>query len=190
MGKVVVELTMSLDGFIAGANITPEQPMGEGGTRLHDWFFGAKTLVDETIMQNQIDSTGAVIVGGRTYKDAIDDAWGGENPFHAPAFVLTHAMPKTVVDGFTFVMDGIESALSQAKAAAGDKNVWLMGGADVIQQYIKAGLVDEIHIHIAPVLFGAGTRLFDALGSQHIELENIQVIKTPAAVHLHYRVLN
>lgn len=187
MGKVVLDITMSLDGFIAGKNINPEQPLGEGGDRLHDWFFAGKTDLDEEIMQKLINSTGAVIVGGRTYRDAIDDAWQGQTPFHAPAFVLVHSIPQTTVDGFSFVLDGIESALSQAQAMAGHKDVWLMGGANVLQQYIQKGLVDEMALHIAPILLGAGVRLFDNIDTQHLELKPMEVIKTSGATHLRYQ---
>jgi dihydrofolate reductase len=189
MSKAVINLTMSLDGFVAGPNISPEQPLGEGGIRLHDWFFGAATERDNALINELVEASGAVIVGGRTYKDAIDDGWGGETPFNAPAFVVTHTVPTKKVAGFQFVTDGIESALEQAKAVAGDKQVWLMGGANVLQQYLKAGLVDEVYIHIAPVLFGAGTRLFDGIGSEPIDLEIEQVMQTPQATHIQYRVI-
>lgn len=187
MSKTVLDISMSLDGFIAGANISPQQPLGEGGIRLHDWFFGAKTPMDETIMNDLIASTGAVVLGGKTYKDAIDDEWGGKTPFHTPAFVLVHSLPQTIGDGFTFVTDGIESALEQAKATAGDKNVWLMGGANTLQQYLNAKLVDELHIHIAPLILGKGTRLFENVRA--MELERTRLIETPAATHVHYLVM-
>jgi dihydrofolate reductase len=189
MAKAVLDISMSLDGFIAGPNISAQHPLGEGGLHLHDWFFGAKTPTDESIMQQHIASTGAVILGGRTYRDAINDEWGGATPFHTHAFVLTHASPKVVVDGFTFVTDGIESALRQAAAVAGDKSVWMMGGANVLQQYLNAGLVDEIQLHIAPLLLGGGTRLFDNLDTLSASLETTRVIETPAATHVRYRVL-
>ncbi|MBC7870864.1 MAG: dihydrofolate reductase family protein, partial [Chitinophagaceae bacterium] len=144
MGKVFLDITMSLDGFIAGTQITNEQPMGEGGLRLHDWMFKTKSDVDANLLDEIVETSGAVIVGNRTYTTAIDDAWEGVSPFSAPAFVLSHSVPEVVVNGFTFVTNGIESALTQAKSVAGDKNVWVMGGANIIQQYIKVGLVDEM----------------------------------------------
>jgi dihydrofolate reductase len=179
---------MSLDGFICGANNTAEQPMGNGGMRLHSWFFAAKTPADERIMNARVETTGAVIVGAKTYRDAIDGVWEKQNPFHAPAFVLIHEAPENAVEGFTYVTDGIDRALQQAQAVAGSKDVWVMGGAGTIQQFIAAGLVDEITLHIVPVLFGAGTRLFDYIGTQSAELLLVQVEQTPAALHLQYRV--
>jgi dihydrofolate reductase len=188
MGNVFLDMSMSLDGFIAGPNITTKQPMGKGGLRLHDWIFGGKTDVDTQIME-EMETSGAVIVGGRTYHIAIDDAWGGANPFKMPAFVLTKDVPENVVKGFTFVTDGIESALRQAKAVAGDKNVLIMGGANIAQQYVQAGLLDEIRIHLVPVLLGEGTRLFDHIGTEQIELERTRVIESPSVTHFKFRVV-
>lgn len=189
MPKVIVDITMSLDGFITGANVSTKLPLGEGGLRLHDWIFGAKTDADAQLLDDLMQSVGAVIIGAHIYRTAIDDAWEGVNPFSAPTFILAHQTPSHIVEGFTVITDGIESALSQAKAVAGDKHVWIMGGANVIQQYIKANLIDELHIHIAPVLFGEGTRLFDHIGGQHIELERLWTKETPAATHLKFRIL-
>jgi dihydrofolate reductase len=191
MGKVILDITMSLDGFIAGPNINPVQPLGEGGSRLHDWVFAAKTDMDAQIMDETMESLGAVIVGWRTYNDAIDGAWGGVSPFKVPAFVLSKNVPEDAKErlSFTFVIDGIESAIKQAKAIAGDKNIWVMGGANIAQQYIKADLFDELQIHIAPILFGQGTRLFEHIGSEHIKLESTRVLVTPGAIHLRYRVV-
>ena len=188
MGKVIVSITMSLDGFVAGANISPEQPLGEGGPRLHDWMFDKKTDADEQVSSETMNNSGAVILGNRMYADAIEGAWGGVTPFKMPAFVLAHKVPAKVADGFTFVTDGMESAFKQAKAIAGDKNVWIGGGANVIQQFIKAGLLDELQVSIAPVLFGAGTRLFDHIGTDHIELQNTRNIQTPQATHLRFNI--
>jgi dihydrofolate reductase len=189
MGNVLLEITMSLDGFIAGTNPNLQQPLGKGGERLHDWFFDRKTDRDAELLAEMTNATGAVIMGWKTYADAIDEGWGGTNPFAAPVFVLAKQAPEKVVEGFTFISDGIESALKQAEAAAGERKVLVMGGANVIQQYLKAGLIDEIHLHIASVLFGDGTRLFDHLRDEHVELERIQVIETPAATHLRFRVV-
>jgi dihydrofolate reductase len=189
LGKTILDITVSVDGFIAGANISPQQPLGEGGGRLHDWFFGAKTTVDETVMQEHMATTGAVILGGRTYKDASDDAWGGKTPFHVSAFVLINTLPEKTVEGFTFVSDGIEAALEKAQAAAEGKAVWLMGGAHVLQQYLRAKLVDEVQLHIAPMLLGSGTRLFDNDSLAAAELKITRVIETPAAAHIRYSVL-
>jgi dihydrofolate reductase len=188
MGKVVLEITMSLDGFIAGPNINPKQPMGKGGLRLHDWLFKAKTDLDAKVIDEIEETSGAVIVGRRTYDVAKDDAWGGVSPFKVPAFVLSKDVPEDA-KGFTFVTDGIESAIKQAKAVAGDKNVWVMGGANIAQQFIRAGLLDELQIHIAPVLFGQGTRLFSHISNEQIELESTRVLETPGAIHLRFRVV-
>ncbi len=181
---------MSLDGFIAGPNISPELPMGEGGEQLHDWLFTKKTDIDTVVINELIETSGAVIVGGRTYNVGIDSGWGGRSPFQVPAFVLTHHIPEKLIEGFTFVTNGIESAIAQAKAAARDKNIWIMGGATVAQQYIRAGIPDEIHIHLISVLLGNGTRLFDHPMSKQVKLEKTKLIETPAATHLRYRVVS
>jgi len=188
MRKVILDITMSLDGFIAGTNISPTLPMGKNGIRLHDWLFGSKSDQDAKIISEQVEKSGAVIVGGSTYHIAIDGAWGGETPFTVPAFVLTNNIPMNGKSGFSFVTDGIEKALMLARAAAGEKNVWVMGGANTIQQYLKAGLFDELHIHIAPMLLGNGTRLFEQNGIDLIELENIQTINTEGATHFKFRL--
>ena len=189
MSKIIFDISMSLDGFIAGSNVSPALPMGEGGEQLHDWLFGKKTDIDKKVITELIETSGAVIVGGRTYSLGIDHGWEGRSPFQVPAFVLTRHVPEKLIEGFTFVTTGIESAITQAKAVAGDKNIWIMGGATIAQQYIKAGIPDEIHIHLIPVLLGSGTRLFDHPMSKQVELEKIESMETPAAVHLRYRVV-
>lgn len=189
MGKTFVNITMSLDGFTAGPNISEANPLGEGGERLHDWMFKDRTVADNPIVDEGNARTGAIILGRRTYSDAIDGAWGGVTPFQSPAFVLAKTVPAKVADGFTFVTDGMESALKQARAIAGNQDIWLMGGANVIQQYIKAGLVDEIQVSIAPVLFVNGTRLFEHIGSESVELQSNRVIQTPQATHIRYNVI-
>lgn len=191
MGKVVGEITMSLNGYVAGPDISTEYPLGKGGERLHDWLFSKKTETDAAILNETVDTSGAVIVGARTYLVAIDEeeAWNKKSPFAAPAFVLLREVPTEQIAGFTYVTDGIESALKQAQAAAGDKNVWIMGGANTIQQYLKAGLIDELKIHVASVLFSEGTMLFNDIGPNNIELEKIAVSETPAATHFHFRVI-
>lgn len=185
MGKVFLETTMSLDGFSAGPDISSKHPMGVNGLRLHDWVFGAKTEENERLMAESHHQAGAVILGRHTYDVAIDEAWGGATPFHVPAFIVSGSVPPDLKEGFTMA-DGIESALSKAKAAAGDKDVWVMGGARVIQQFIKAGLYDELHIHIAPVLLGTGLRLFDHIGNEHIELIKTRTVDTPGALHIKF----
>ncbi len=202
MGKVRFEITMSLDGYVAGPNDGPELGLGEGGVRLHQWVFdlaswraphglaGGETNQDSEILDESIKATGAVIVGRRMFDNAR--GWGDEPPFHVPVFVLTHEPRDVLVKGdttFTFVNDGIESALEQARAAAGDKNVSIGGGADVAQQYLKAGLLDEIQIHVAPLLLGGGVRLFEQLGDAKIELEKTRVIDSPQVTHMRFLVV-
>jgi dihydrofolate reductase len=203
MGKVVANMSMSLDGFIAGPNDGPERPLGNGGERLHEWLYdltswrelhglvGGKTNRDAEILDESFKNTGAVVMGRRMFNNG-EKYWGDNPPFHMPVFVLTHeAREKVVKEGgttFTFVTDGIESALEQAKAAAGDKDVSVAGGADTVQQFIKAGLLDEIQIHLVPVLIGDGIRLFEHLGTEQIKLEITRVIESPGVIHLRYRV--
>jgi dihydrofolate reductase len=192
MGKVIFDTSMSLDGFMTGANRRPEQPLGDGGEGLHEWAFGADER-NRRYLEGAIDTLGAVIAGRTTYEDSLQ--WWGANgptgPARRPVFVVTHKAPAQSPDGgvYTFVTGGLESALAQARAAAGDKNISIMGGASLGQQYIAAGLIDEIQIHLVPVLFGSGTRMFEQLGDEHIRLEPVEVIDTPAATHLRYRVV-
>jgi dihydrofolate reductase len=215
MARLTLDISMSLDGFIAGPNQTLEQPLGEGGEGLHEWAFrlaswrephglsgGETNVADDEVVAETIQATGAVVMGRRMFSggkgpwadDPNTDAWWGDNPpFHVPVFVLTHHPRETVIKeggtSFTFVTDGIEAALEQARAAAGDKDVSLAGGADVVQQYLNAGLLDELQIHVAPVFLGAGVRLFDRLGPDPIELEATRVIESPTVTHLRYRVV-
>ena len=188
-GKLIFDISMSLDGFIAGKNISAEQPMGDSGMRLHDWIFGGKTEIDKKVLDEIIENSGAVIVGGRTYHIAIKDAWGGVSPFTIPAFVLSENVPEKIPAGFTFISSSIETAVTEARAVAGHKNIWVMGGAAIGRQYIKSGLLDEIHIHLIPVLLGEGIPLFDHSGTKYVELERIEVIESPAATHLKFRVI-
>jgi dihydrofolate reductase len=215
MARLTLDISMSLDGFIAGPNQTLEQPLGEGGEGLHEWAFrlaswrephglsgGETNVADDEVVAETIQATGAVVMGRRMFSggkgpwadDPNTDAWWGDNPpFHVPVFVLTHHPRETVIKeggtSFTFVTDGIEAALEQARAAAGDKDVSLAGGADVVQQYLNAALLDELQIHLAPVFLGGGVRLFDRLGPDPIELEATRVIESPTVTHLRYRVV-
>lgn len=184
MNKIILDITMSLDGFVAGPNVGKEFPMGEGGLRLHDWIFGAETEADKQEAASIQANAGAVIVGGRTYHIAIDGPWGGVTPFAMPAFVVTNDVPEDGREGFSFVPEGIEAALAQAKATAGDKDIWVMGGANMIQQFLKAGLFDEFHLHVAPVVLCDGLKLFENMGTEHIELKNASAVQTPGATHL------
>lgn len=189
MGKVFLEITMSLDGFVAGRSITEQDPMGKEGPQLHDWMFGAKTDADNALITELINNTGAVVLGNYTYATAIIDAWGNTSPFASPAFVVCTKAPAAAVEGFTYITDGLRSALDKAKAAAGGKDVWIMGGAYTAQQFLQAGLIDELHIHIAPVLLARGTRLFEHIGLQPINLKKIKTIDTPGAVHIRFQVI-
>lgn len=195
MGKVVLDVSISLDGFSAGPNVAFDRPMGEGGECLHNWLLGggagAATESDRQVAGEMFASAGAVVMGRRTFDVGVG-LWGDDGAFGMPCFVITHHSRATLVKGpttFAFVTDGIESSLERAQAAAGEKDVWLMGAADVAQQYLKAGLVDEMRIHLVPVLFGAGTRLFDTLGTERVKLETTRVIESPFASHLNYRVV-
>jgi dihydrofolate reductase len=180
VGKVFLDMAMSLDGFIAGPN-------GEDGG-LHDWYFapsGNATLILEELVQD----IGAMVLGRRVFGEQPD---GFDTPYKVPHFVLTHRARQGVErDGatFTFVTDGIESALGRAKAAAGDRDVCVAGGANVAGQFLRAGLLDEVQLHLAPVLFGGGLRLFDQLGARQIKLERTRVLESPGATHLKFRVV-
>jgi dihydrofolate reductase len=192
MAKVIFDISMSLDGFVTASNVRPEEPLGEGGQRLHEWAFGEDERNRE-LLTEAVDAVGAIIAGRGTYDLSIP-WWGADGPTgpaRVPVFVLTHAEPEDAPEGgvYTFVTDGIERALEEAKAAAGDQDVAVMGGAHIGQQYIAAGLVDEISIHLVPVLFGDGTRMFEHLGGEHIQLETAGVIETPEATHIRFRVM-
>jgi dihydrofolate reductase len=191
MGKVVFDISMSLDGFMTAAGQRPDEPMGEGGQRLVEWAFGADER-DRAVLTDGIAGVGAVIAGNRTYATSLP-WWGADGPTgsaRVPVFVLCHKAPEEVPEGgvYTFVTEGIERALEQARDAAGDKGVTVMGGAETGQQYLRAGLVDEVSIHLVPVLLGAGTRMFENLGEQHIQLENGGSVQTSSATHLRFPV--
>ncbi len=190
MGKVIVDITMSLDGFVTAPNDGPEKGLGDGGEVLHEWVFDGKTDADAQVLEEPMKTIGADVLGRRTF-DIAEEPWGDNPPFSGQVFVLTHRPHETVTRGdvtFIFVTDGIESALKQAQAAAGDRNVGLMG-ANISQQYLKAGLVDEMEIHVANVLLGAGRPLFANIGDKQIKLERTRVIATPTVTHLRYRVV-
>jgi dihydrofolate reductase len=188
MGKVIAEITMSLDGFIAGPGISSKEPMGTNGQRLHEWIFNKATDTDKAMIAEIMNSAGAVITGNHTYSTAIDEAWAGASPFDAPAFVLCHTIPPKKIKGFTYVTGGILEALNLSRKIAGEKDKWIMGGANVIQQYINAGLIDELRLHIAPILLMKGTRLFDNGGIEPVELIRESVIETPGALHTVFRI--
>jgi dihydrofolate reductase len=214
VSKLILDLTMSLDGFVAGPNRTVESPLGDGGEHLHEWMIGLASFrerhggsggtrnADDELVSEAVDATGAVLMGrrmfsggeGRWEDDPVADGWWGDNPpFHVPVFVLTHHPRETVTKeggtSFNFVTEGIEVALERARAAAGAQNVHVAGGADIAQQYLRAGLLDEIQVHIAPVLLGDGVRLFDSLGDARPRLELTRVLDSPAVTHVSYRVV-
>ena len=215
MQKLTFEISMSLDGFVAGPNQTLEKPLGEGGERLHEWIFplaafreahglpGGETNDDSKLVEESQANTGAVVMGRRMFSGGegpweedpnADGWWGDEPPFRAPVFVLTHHArePVTKQGGttFTFVTDGPEAALDQARSAAGERNVAIGGGASVAQQYLSAGLLDEMLIHVTPVLLGDGVRLFEAFDAETIELEQTHAIESPSGIaHLRYQVV-
>ena len=185
MPTVILEISLSLDGFAAGANVSALNPMGDGGIRLHDWLFNEPTVADRAMLDEVVKGAGAVIVGGVTYHTAIDGAWEGVSPFHVPAFVLTSQVPGDRV-GFSFVTGGIGEALKQAQKIAGDKNVWVMGGVTTIRSFLHAGLFDNLIIHLSPFLLGSGQKLFEEAGLHHIQLKKEQVVETPLAIHLKF----
>jgi dihydrofolate reductase len=192
MGKVISGISMSLDGFVTGPNVTREQQLGDGGEILHRWLHEPDPR-DSKLLAGMGENVGSILMGRRSYDLAEGDGgWADGGPAGpAPCFVLTHnpPAPETVraPSVFTFVTDGIHSAVEQAKAAAGDKVVGVHG-ASAAQQCLAAGLLDEIQLSLAPVLLGSGTRLFEHLGGQ-IRLERTNVIETPNATHLRFRVI-
>jgi dihydrofolate reductase len=212
MSKLRVHISTSLDGFVAGPNQSEENPLGEGGEALHEWAFELEVMRDAhgigggtvnastPIMEEEIADVGAEIMGRGKFGPPGGGSWGadpwggwwGENPpFHKPVFVVTHhpREPLTLSDTtFTFVTDGIESALEQASQAARGKDVIVGGGASVINQYLAAGLVDEIELHVVPILLGGGARLFENVDPD-LGLEQRRVIDAPGVAHLSYRVM-
>jgi dihydrofolate reductase len=192
MGKVTSEISMSLDGFITGPNVRVGNGMGDDGDRLHDWMFDAKTETDAAIVDEKYASTGAVLIGKRMF-DVGFEPWGDPPPFGMPVFIVTHEarepLPMQGGTTYTFVTDGIESGLELARAAAGDKDVGVWGGANIMRQYLKAGLLDEMQLHLIPILLGDGIRLFEDLDPEGIELRRTSSIETPGATHFRFEVV-
>jgi len=212
VGKVVVDISMSLDGFVAGPNPTLEEPLGEKGEELHEWVVrtnywrerhgleGGEEDEDSEVIREASSSVGASVMGRKMFSGGSGPWesdprsigwWGDEPPFHTPVFVLTHHArePEEMEGGttFFFVTDGIEAAIEQARAAAGEGNVAIGGGANAIQQALAAGLVDELQVHVAPILLGGGTRLFGE-GADPIRLEATRVLASPRATHVKFDV--
>jgi dihydrofolate reductase len=196
MTKVLAGITTSVDGYVAGPDDGPDKGLGEGGERLHYWVFGGPWSYDAeptggasgedaAWLEEAMSRLGAVVSGRWTYEAAKH--WGDENPWGLPVFIVTHRPEEEPEGGaFTFV-SGVEEAVAQARQAAGDKDVHVMGGADVIRQALDAGLVDELTIIIAPVVLGGGKRLFDGF-SRSLELEHIGLRQSPFATFIDYRV--
>ena len=202
MGKVIFNMTMSLDGYVAGSNDGPDNPLGDGGEALFSWYnsgdtdyafpgMGLKAKVSKAsaeCLDKAIKSAGALVTARKTFD--IANAWGGQHPANVPVVVLTHHIPQEwVKEGspFTFVTDGIESAIRQAKALAGNKDV-IVGTATTLQQCLNAGLMDEITIDLSPVVLGAGVKLFDNL-KQMPQLEQLGVVEGKDVTHLQFRVV-
>jgi dihydrofolate reductase len=211
MSRVTCQISISLDGFVAGPNQSVEDPIGEGGMRLHRWVFktdswrrqhgseGGERSADSDVADEVVRDVGAYIMGRKMFGggDGAWDVtwrgwWGEDPPYHTPVFVLTHherePLPMQGGTRFTFVTDGIESALEEARAAAGDRNVTIAGGASTVQQYLAAGMLDELYLHIVPVILGAGERLLEGVGDP--ALEPVEVVASPAVTHVKYRVVH
>ncbi|GAC1354766.1 MAG: dihydrofolate reductase family protein [Polyangiales bacterium] len=209
MSSVTCQISMSLDGFVAGPGQSPENPLGEGGMCLHEWAFatdawrrqhgiaGGERSADAEVVDELVRGVGAYIMGRNMFggghgpwDETWTGWWGQDPPFHAPVFVLTHhpREPLAMKGGttFTFVTDGIDSALDQARTAAGDRDVAIAGGAGAVQQYLAAGKLDELHLHVVPIVLGAGERLLENVGDP--TLEPVEVVASPAVTHIRYRV--
>lgn len=212
MGALRLHMSMSLDGYVAGPAQSEDDPLGRGGTALHEWVIplaawreshgleGGEVNASTPVVEAVQADVGAVVMGRNMFggrgpwgADPWEGWWGDDPPFHVPVFVLTHharePLHKQGGTSFTFVTDGIESALEQARAAAGEQDVSLAGGAKAAQQYLRAGLLDELCVHLVPVLLGAGERLFDNLGDAPPALELVRAVEAPGVAHLTYRVL-
>jgi len=191
MSNVIFDISISLDGFITADNQTPEEPMGAGGLRLHDWGLGEgrEDAIDQ--VPSPVSSLGALIAGRRTYDDSLP-FWppGGGPHSPLPLFVVTHEIPEDPPEDsvYTFVTEGIEAARDQAWAVAGEGDLRVMGGASLGRQFLAAGLLDEVVLHIVPVLLKSGTRMFEDDGAGHLGLEVAEVLDAPEATHVRYRV--
>jgi dihydrofolate reductase len=190
MGLVISDMSVSLDGYVTGPNDSRDNPFGDGAEDLHAWLRPTATDEDRAVLQEVADSVGAVVMGRTSFeKNEGDGGWGDAGPMgEVPCFVVTHQAPdRAYPPVFTFVTEGVPAAIRQAQRVAGDKVVHLHG-ATVMQQALRLGLLDGIHVHVMPVLVGGGTPLFGALDSA-IQLERTDARVTPAATHLKFRVL-
>ena len=210
MSSVRCQISISVDGFVAGPNQSLENPIGEGGMRLHQWLLetafwreqhgeaGGPETKDSTVVRGLFTNVGAYIMGRKMFgggdgpwNESWTGWWGDDPPYHVPVFVLTHHARKPLAmqggTTFNFMTDGIESALRQARSAAGDRDIEIAGGAHTVQQYLRAGLLDELYLHIVPVMLGAGERLLENVGDPR--LEPIEVIASPAVTHVRYRIV-
>ncbi len=210
MGKVTCQISISLDGFVAGPNQSLENPIGEGGMRLHQWLFetaswreqhgqrgGARTL-DSDVVDELVQDVGAYIMGRKMFGGGAGNWdptwkgwWGDDPPYHVPVYVLTHhtrePLPMQGGTTFTFVTSGIGSALEQARSAAGDRDIAIAGGAHTVQQFMAAGMLDELYLHIVPIVLQAGERLLENVGDP--TLQPVSVIAAPAVTHVKYRIV-
>jgi len=210
MNSVTCQISISLDGFVAGPNQSLDNPIGEGGLRLHEWVFktdswrgrhgmdGGERSPDSEVAAEMAEGIGGYIMGRKMFgggdgpwEETWTGWWGEDPPYHVPVFVLTHHPRESLTmqggTTFHFVTDGIESALEQARAAAGDEDVSIAGGASCVRQYLAAGLLDRLHLHIVPIVLGDGERLLDDVGDP--KLEPIEVVASPAVTHVKYRVV-
>jgi dihydrofolate reductase len=192
VGLIYADLSMSLDGFIAGPNVSVTNGMGDGGDRLHDWMFAGKSGAEvETFLAERLASTGAFLMG-RTMLDVGIGPWGDEPVFHAPVFVVTHRPAEPIVKAggtsYTFVTDGLDAALGLARQAAGDQDICVSGGAAVVRQYLHAGVIDELRLHLVPILLGDGVRLFTDAEDRSVVLTATGSVDDYGVAHLHCRV--
>ncbi len=192
MGKVFLEMSMSLDGYVAGTDVSPEEPMGRGGELLHDWMFAGRSAAEsQSFETDHFSSVGALIIG-RRMADLGIGPWGDEPTFHAPVFVVTHRAAETIVKrggtSYVFVTEGIDNALVRAREAAGSNDVQINGGADIARQYLELGAIEELRLHLVPVILGAGTRLFAEGSSPSVRLRPISADTDPLATHVTYAV--
>ena len=192
MSKVTADISMSLDGFVTEPDPGGENPLADDPGRLHDWMFSEKTAADAEIVDELYATTGAVLIGKRMFDVGVEP-WGDPPPFGMPVFVVTHEsrepLPRQGGTTYHFVTGGLEAALADARAASDDKDVGVWGGANIVTQYLQAGLLDELQLHVIPILLGNGVRLFQDLNAAGIELRKTRSIDTPRATHLRFSVL-